>query len=98
MEIFKLIIPLTCVPNNGIITKINGKKEYTVKKDLRIYTEGEHPDMDKYREIKCDEGFVFLISSSGDINACMGTREVCWHANRYELQNILDELSSMGNQ
>lgn len=84
--VFRLITRLSKVPDGATVTKITGSKTYRVRRSLAVFTEsgGER------KQIKCDDGFVFLVQENGDVNAVLESKEVCWHASEYDVRELLD--------
>lgn len=66
----KLVLPLHMIKDEVTITKVTGQKEYTVRREIKIF------GCDGTKSIKCDPGAVFLVDQNGNANALSDTAEV----------------------
>jgi hypothetical protein len=67
------------------VTKITGKKEYTINKSITIHNEkGGH-------QIIEEKGTVFLLSNDGNLNisAISSNKKLLWTTSYKELQEFL---------
>ena len=87
MSVIKVILPLIEIPDGSLVTKITGRKEYTVQSTIKVH------GLPSTSEIKSD-GVKFLVSEdgTGNINAHVNTFEVLWHVNKHEVEALLDIL------
>ena len=87
MEIFELIITLQKIPNGSTVRRLTGEKEYTVKRNIKIYTDSQ--DFNN-KEIKCDTDCVFLIPADGNICMFNNNKKVVWMVEKESLRAYLD--------
>lgn len=57
----RVLLPLSVLPDNTVVSKPTGEKQYTLKRVIKIYGNN--------KELKADEGTAFLVCQSGNINA-----------------------------
>lgn len=82
----KVIRKIRDIPDGEVVTKITGKKEYTISRCLKIYSDEEKG----VREIKAEGGHAFLISEpNGNINSYNAGKEVLHHTTIHDLANQL---------
>lgn len=74
MEHFKVLLPASEIPDGSKITKATGQKEYTLKRELRIF---ENLRGTECEVIKAKTGVVFLVKD-GDINAYPDHTKLLW--------------------
>jgi hypothetical protein len=73
--IYELIVPLEQVPDESNVRKITGEKTYTVKRDIKIYTNlADAPN----KEIECATDCVFLIDDRANISMEDKNKKVVW--------------------
>lgn len=66
MNLPALLIPLYLAPDGATVFKHTGTKPYTVRYEIKIYSDG--PCDNKARILKAD-GVMFLVDASGTITA-----------------------------
>lgn len=82
----KLILPANQIPEGATVTKRTGESEYCLRRSLKMYTAGA-----AMKEIKADDGCVFLVGPSGNVNIHSGETELAWVVEENELYYWLDE-------
>ena len=86
MSTYKMILPSWQIPLNSTVTKITGQKPYTLKDRVIVY--GEAGDK---RELRANDGTVFIVSNTGDINAISNTTELLWEAEKWAILDFLED-------
>lgn len=61
----EILLRVSKIPDGSIVTKVTGEKQYTLKREIRIYGDGE------FRSIKADLDTAFLVAAD-TINAVPG--------------------------
>jgi hypothetical protein len=84
MKIFKLLLPSNEIPLGSTVTKPTGEKKYILRNEIKIYGSKE-------QIIKADEHSRFIVSDNGDINSVGDTSILCWHVDKDELIEYLNE-------
>lgn len=85
-NIYQLIISLKDIPDGEVVRKVTGEKEYFVKRNLKIFTDSQTP---VNKEIKCDNGCIFLIPEDGNICMYGEEKQMVWLVDRHTLYNYL---------
>lgn len=84
----KIIIQAENIKDGTVVTKITGKKEYIIRRNIKIYG-------DNRKEIKCDDGFIFLVDSNGNIDMISNDKELLVQIEpedlMYDIANSLEE-------
>ena len=82
----KVLIAVGRLPNGSSVTKRTGEKQYTVRREIRIW------EVDgTAKVIKADESARFLVTAGGEINTMGAGVEVIWHATLEEVVALEEE-------
>lgn len=82
----KVLLKAKDIPLDSIVTKRNGDKKYTLRKEIRVF--GENGEK---RSIEAKEGAVFIVSKNGDANAIAGDVELLWYASEESLADFIED-------
>ena len=79
-----LIMPVGDIPDQSVVTKVTGQKEFVVRKSFRLWSEVEGQ---KQIPIQIADGCVVLVSrDSGDACVVAGTTLMKWKTSLRSLQ------------
>lgn len=81
----QLLVELKDVPDGSMVFKQKGQAPYTVKRRIIFFAE---PGVSQIPPIEAHEGTVFLVHSSGSINAYPDSKRVVWHTGFDQLERI----------
>jgi hypothetical protein len=95
---YKMILPVSEVPLNSIVTKITGEKQYRVRDEFKFWkgesrssTNSEVSNEKDIQVVEAQKGARFLVPlDGGDISAVDSTYEILWRCDRNELIDYLD--------
>lgn len=77
------------IEDGTVVTKEKGTKEYTLKRNIKIYGENQ-------QEIKCEADTVYLVDSTGTINCITDSTVLKVQAKLHELAfDLLDFIDSV---
>lgn len=83
----KVVMRASDIPEQAVVTKRTGTKEYTIRSSITIYnSNGER------KELKCDEDSRLLAGPTGDFNVIGGNVELTWLAPIWQLRQVLDDI------
>ena len=85
---YKILLPVSDVPNDTSVTKKTGEKEYKIQRKIRIFAKDE----DRRQEIiaKDDTAFLVPLDGRGDVNVISGDTEVVVHMAAWEVMQLVD--------
>ncbi|TXH50308.1 MAG: hypothetical protein E6Q97_20775 [Desulfurellales bacterium] len=85
MEI-RILVPLKDVPENAIVTKKTGRKPYTVRRKMALYSKAEGVSN---HEFYCRDGCAILLDQeTGNGSIYPDSMEVIWNTTLDSLQEI----------
>lgn len=85
-----LIVPVGDIPDGSCVTKVNGQKEFVVKKSFRLWSE---VDGQKAIPIQIAEGCVVLVAKdTGDASVVAGTTQMKWRISLRALVGWSEEM------
>jgi hypothetical protein len=77
------------IPDNSIVTKRTGQKEYIIKNKIRIFADQNSGTQAQTLE---SDGVRYLTVGNGDINAISAKLELIWRTTTGELYEFLKEM------
>lgn len=93
MQFLKVILPANQIPLNSTVTKINGSAVYTLTNTIKIFSEDSGTD----RDVKAEEGVLFMIGRDRQITAVSDDKELLWNVSSDELKQWIEEQEVDGN-
>jgi len=94
----KVIVPAKEIPDDALVTKVNGTAQYTLQSKIVIY-----PDSSSQNKaptvIKVESGSKFIVGGNriDSISAIDENKELVWHTDTYELQRYLERKNDSEN-
>lgn len=85
--IYKVMLPLSEIPEGSTVSKVTGQVEFTVRDTIIVYNE------DRTRQtLTPHDGCRFLLGDRGVIGAYSGKTEFHWHATAEELYQYFEDV------
>lgn len=95
MSKYTLLMPAGQIPDGECVTKRNGSKTYILRRSIRIHQNRasrlvEPEPSGQPREIRAEDGAVFLVWGNGDVTAIGADTLLHWTVDEQELRLLLD--------
>lgn len=87
----KVILEASKIPLESVVTKRSGEKKYTLREKLIVYSKEW-----KSQALLAESGTRFLVGENGDANVVPGDMELVWHADEYDVMELLEKREGEG--